>query len=198
MEAPRKSGPRMESPLGSRRIRWACGLLAVVARLFIAVWPPAEVRAQLETLRSRDRLGVRFVRSENWHVTLSFLGEADPDAAIAALDDVTLPSARARLGPAVDVLSGRALVIPVSGLDALAAAVAAGAAELGAPPTRRRFRGHLTIARVKSHARMPAVLGALVNTEFAVDEVALVQSRLEPDGARYETLHAWPTARPLV
>jgi 2'-5' RNA ligase len=34
-----------------------------------------------------------------------------------------------------------------------------------------------------------------VHAEFDVEEVALVQSRLEPDGARYTTIGAWPTVR---
>ena len=39
---------------------------------------------------------------------------------------------------------------------------------------------------------MPHALGMLVEAGFDVDEVALVQSRLDPQGARYETLQAWP------
>jgi 2'-5' RNA ligase len=45
---------------------------------------------------------------------------------------------------------------------------------------------------VKSHVAMPRALGSLVSAEFDVDEIALVQSRLEPTGARYETLETWP------
>ena len=41
---------------------------------------------------------------------------------------------------------------------------------------------------------MPRVLGELVSAEFAVTEVALVESRLHPQGARYETLATWPVA----
>jgi 2'-5' RNA ligase len=39
---------------------------------------------------------------------------------------------------------------------------------------------------------MPPALGAFVSADFDVDEIALVQSRLEPQGARYETVHTWP------
>ena len=39
---------------------------------------------------------------------------------------------------------------------------------------------------------MPHALGMLVEAAFDVDEVTLVQSRLDPQGARYETLQAWP------
>jgi 2'-5' RNA ligase len=39
---------------------------------------------------------------------------------------------------------------------------------------------------------MPHVLGALVSAEFDVEEIALVRSRLDPHGARYETIESWP------
>jgi RNA 2',3'-cyclic 3'-phosphodiesterase len=162
-----------------------------MARLFVAVWPPDHVREELAALRRKDQRGVRFLPPENWHVTLRFLGEADPGAVADALDGAALPPAHARLGPGVDVLAERALVVPVSGVDELAAAVVAATGRIGDPP-RKRFVGHLTIARLKRHARMPSALGAMVEASFDVEEIALVQSRLHPSGARYETLATWP------
>lgn len=161
------------------------------ARLFLAVWPPDDVAADLTALPRKDQRGVRFVRPESWHITLRFLGDADPDQVRGALDGATFPPARARLGPAVDVIGERSVVVPVHGLDELARVVGDRTARLGEPP-RKRFVGHLTLARVKPHAAMPRVLGAMVTGEFDVDEVALVQSRLDPDGARYETIDSWP------
>jgi RNA 2',3'-cyclic 3'-phosphodiesterase len=163
-----------------------------MARLFIAVWPPDEVAEALRALPRKDQRGVRFVPPDNWHVTLRFLGEADPQEVLDAMDGVTFAPTRARLGPAVDVISQRALVVPVAGLDAIAVAVTERTRDIGKPP-RKRFVGHLTLARLKPHARMPHALGALVSAAFDLDAVALVQSRLDPHGARYETLHTWPT-----
>lgn len=147
--------------------------------------------AELTSLHRKDQRGVRFVRPESWHVTLRFLGEADPDEVTDALDRATLSPARARLGPAVDIVSERALVIPVQGLESLARTVEEHTAQIGKPPGKR-FVGHLTVARVKSHVPMPRALGSLVSAEFDVDEIALVQSRLDPGGARYETIETWP------
>ena len=90
------------------------------------------------------------------------------------------------------MLAERALVVPVDGVDALAAAVTKATRQIGEPPSKR-FVGHLTLARIKRHAHAPRALGALVAADFDVDEIALVQSRLHPDGARYETLRTWPT-----
>lgn len=161
-----------------------------MTRLFIAVWPPDEVVEELRALPRKDQRGVRFVEPERWHVTLRFLGEADPMQLSAALDGCVLAPATARLGPGVDVLGERSLVIPVGGLDELAADVRNLTAHLG-EPARQRFTGHLTLARLKHYASMPRALGMSLSAEFDVVEVALVESRLHADGARYETVDAW-------
>jgi 2'-5' RNA ligase len=160
-------------------------------RLFIAVWPPDDVAAELTALPRKDQRGVRFVRPENWHITLRFLGDAQVDDVVEALDGVSLAAARAQLGPVVDVLAERVLVVPVGGLDELARIVTRRTRNLGQPPPKR-FAAHLTLARVKRRARMPHALGVPFSAAFAVEEVALVQSRLDPDGARYETIATWP------
>jgi RNA 2',3'-cyclic 3'-phosphodiesterase len=164
-----------------------------MARLFVAVWPPDEVVEHIRSLRRKDQRGIRFVPPENWHMTVRFLGEAAESEVVAALDEIdrsTTPPPLARLGPGVDVLNGRAVVIPVAGLDELARSVERATKHLGEPP-RKRFVGHLTLARWARGARMPEVLGAPFADEFTVSEIALVLSRLEPTGARYETVATW-------
>ena len=165
-------------------------MVRVVPRLFIAVWPTDEVVEELTTLHRKDQQGVRFVRPQNWHITLRFLGEASPHDVADALTGVALPACRARLGPAVDVMNERALVVPVAGVDELARMVRERTTKIG-EPAPRRFIGHLSVARVKPHVPMPRALGQLIGTTFDVQEIALVQSRLDPDGARYETIDTW-------
>ena len=160
-------------------------------RLFVAIWPPDEVVGQLRTLPRKDRRGVRFVPDTNWHVTLRFLGRADPDEVLAALADVRLPRATVRLGPGVDVVGDRSLVVPVDGVDELAAVVRDATAHLGEPP-RRRFAGHLTLARLKPGAEMPPAMGAHLAAEWEADEIHLAQSRLLPEGAHYTSLATLP------
>jgi 2'-5' RNA ligase len=164
-----------------------------MARLFIAVWPPEDVAADLMSLRRKDQRGARFVRPENWHITLRFLGDADPGAVVDSMRGVELPAATAQLGPAVDVLEERVLVVPVRGVDDLARTVRRRTRLIGQPPPKR-FVGHLTLARVKPRTPMPAALGAMFSADFHVHEIALVQSRLHPDGARYETIETWATS----
>ena len=162
-----------------------------MTRLFIAVWPPEAVAEELMSLHRKDQQGVRFVHPDNWHITLRFMGEARVDDVCDALAREVLPACRARLGPAVDVMHERALVVPVSGVDDLAQVVRDATAHIG-EPAPKRFVGHLTLARVKANVPMPRALGAMMSAEFEVQEIALVRSRLEPDGARYETIDTWP------
>jgi RNA 2',3'-cyclic 3'-phosphodiesterase len=165
-----------------------------MARLFVAVWVPQDVADGLTSLHRKDQRGVRFVEPENWHITLRFLGETHPGDAIDALNAVRLQPATAVLGPAVDVLDERVLVVPVGGLDDLATEVARCTRGIGSEPAKKRFVGHITLARVKSQVPMPRTLGSLCSDSFDVPEIALVQSRLGPHGARYETIETWPIA----
>ncbi len=163
-----------------------------MARLFVAVWPPQEVADALARLPRPQRSGVRWTSPEQWHVTLRFLGEADPDAAAAALAAVataaTVAGAPAELvlGPAAARLGRQALVLPAAGVESLADAVAAATATIGRPPEPRRFRGHLTLARLRPGSSPGDQLH--LEARWPVHSVALVQSHLRPTGATYETM----------
>ncbi len=164
-----------------------------MTRLFVAVWPPERVLEQLHDLeRPRDQ-GVKWVKPENLHITLRFLGDADVDEVTDALDQVSLPRAIAQLGPSIDVLAERSLVVPVAGVDEVADVVRAATRGIGTERERRRFLGHLTLARLARRARPSRSAGRLLEAEFEVDEIALVASTLTAEGAVYETLTCWPT-----
>jgi 2'-5' RNA ligase len=163
-----------------------------MTRLFVALWPPPDVQDALADLeRPRDQ-GVRWVPVENLHVTLRFLGDADVDEVSDVLDRTRLPAAWAGVGPAVDVLAERALVLPVGGVDDLAEIVRRATRSLGTEPDRRRFVGHLTVARLARRARPSRSAGMRFSAGFDVDEVALVASQLTARGPIYDTVATWP------
>ena len=141
-------------------------------RLFVAAWPSVEVADALAGLPRPEAPGLRWTRPDQWHVTLRFLGEADPDEATAALDELA---------------AARVVVAAVAGLDDLAASVVAATAGVGEPPEERAFTGHLTLARSKGPVP-PGAVGTPVAGSFPVDEVCLVRSRTLTEGAAYETL----------
>ncbi len=143
-----------------------------------------------------DEPSVRWTTAEQWHVTLSFLGEVaegDVPAVVEALSVVSRaqPSVRAVVGPLTSRLGQHALVAPVAGLDDLAQAVTQAKRDLGQPVEPRPFHGHLTLARGRGRRAVPLSLpGQPVSASWDVEEVALVRSRIDGKGARYETLEA--------
>lgn len=158
-----------------------------MARLFVAVWPPPAVVAQLDALPRPDEPGVRWVAPTQWHLTLRFLGEADPDVADSALSNLRLPATEVTLGPAISRLGRSVVVVPAAGLDQLAAVVHEATATIGRPPDPRPFAGHLTLARLR-HRAACGVAGAPFRASFRVTEVALVESRRVDHDIRYRTL----------
>ena len=79
----------------------------------------------------------------------------------------------------------------MEGLSALAGAVVDVTADVGKPPPRRQFHGHVTIARLRGGARCDLV-GTSISCGFDVAEVVLVRSNLHPAGARYDVVRRWP------
>jgi RNA 2',3'-cyclic 3'-phosphodiesterase len=162
------------------------------SRLFVAVWPPPAFAAQLASLPRPEQRGVRWTPPEHWHVTLRFLGEADPEEVGTRLDDAALVSATATLGPVVQRLGRGLVVVPVTGLDQLAGAVADVTSDIGQPIGDRGFRGHVTLARFRPSVHCP-LAGTPVYAVGTIEEIVLAQSRLSPAGATYERVRRWRT-----
>ncbi len=100
-------------------------------RLFVAIWPPAEVRDRLGTLARPAAPGLRWTTADQWHVTVAFLGDVadhEQSGAARALARAVEPLSsrpRAVAGPATSVLGPGILCVPVAGLDELARTVRA-------------------------------------------------------------------------
>ncbi|MPZ62874.1 MAG: RNA 2',3'-cyclic phosphodiesterase [Propionibacteriales bacterium] len=167
-----------------------------MARLFVAVDPPAEVRADL---RRRVAIlepmmdGWRWVPEEQWHLTLAFLGEVD-DLRSGRLES-RLERVASRHEPLELSANGfgafqrpaRAHVFwcGVDGdrepLRRLAWSVAAAARKAGIEVEGRAYRPHLTLGRRRTPADLREVLtaeGAYAGPSFQVTEFVLVESHL--------------------
>jgi RNA 2',3'-cyclic 3'-phosphodiesterase len=163
-------------------------------RLFVAVWPPADVLDTVAALERPAVSGLRWTSSHQWHVTLRFLGQTELEPVVAALAGVHAAPATAWLGPVVGRFGHRVLHLPVVGLDDVAEAVVTATAGVGRQPEDRPFAGHLTLARVAKGARVDLrpLAGAAVEGSWQVKEVCLVESRLSATGAHYEVVARFP------
>ena len=182
---------------------------ALKIRTFIAVrLPPAVLQALGEVseqvAREWPEKSVRWVRPENMHLTLRFLGDTEGEkvpALGAGLDEVAGEVAPFELqldGMGCFPNARRPRVVWVGLQDSeerlvqLQKVVERLVRQLGWKREEgRRFRPHLTLGRVRERQRPPAGEWIQVppSLSFRVGEVELIESRLKPSGAEYTTLH---------
>jgi 2'-5' RNA ligase len=180
-------------------------------RLFVALELPAEVHAGLAALIRELRAlapQVKWVRAENLHLTLKFIGEAES----AKLDGIRAALAEVRSSHAVAMLVQGLGFFPddhrprvlwagtraPDHLAQLAMATDAVLASLGFPREQRPFAPHLTLARLKGMS-LPEPLRNAIRRDAArtfgawqATEFHLIESRLKPAGAEYTTVQSFP------
>jgi 2'-5' RNA ligase len=191
---------------------------AATARLFVAVDPPAEVRAQLlawartaiARVHKEGRRGaaeMRLLEPEALHVTLCFLG-GRPVEEIESIGAV-LAGCAERVGELslgaplwLPPRRPRALAVEVHDVDGGLAHLQGALREAlaratGWEPERRRFRAHITLARtrgrsgaLRSSQAGQLLLPATPPLSFTPASVVLYRSWLSPAGASYEALAA--------
>jgi 2'-5' RNA ligase len=158
-------------------------------RLFVAIRPPPEVVDALAALPRPEAKPVRWTSPDQWHVTLRFFGNVDDAAPITsaltgALRDVApLP---VTIGPRAGLLGRQVVYVPVTGLTDIASTLVEATKAFGDPPSTRRFRGHLTLARMKGGFVDLASLA--LEGSWTVRDIELIRSHLGRGGARYETV----------
>jgi 2'-5' RNA ligase len=122
-------------------------------------------------------------------VTLRFFGNVDdpgPIGTALAAGLRGIAPVHVTIGPRAGVLGHQIVYLPVTGLSDVAASVVAATRGFGEPPPKRRFRGHLTLARTKGGIVDSASLA--LERSWTVHDVELIRSHLGRGGARYETL----------
>jgi len=188
-------------------------------RLFVALEIPAAVRENLATLigelraadASSPKNKVRWVRPENLHVTLKFIGHVEADM----LDAIRAALVEVRSEQPVELRFRRLGFFPSdkrprvfwAGIDAspnlapLPAEIDMRMEKLGVPRETREFAPHLTLARfdppgISEKLRAAArenytrEFGALRTSEFH-----LIESKTRPSGAQYSRLSSFQFAK---
>lgn len=174
----------------------------MTAALFVAIVPPPQAIATLETAVDRlreDTPELGWVAPRRWHVTLCFLGAHEPN------DELRSRLARVASRheePAIHVAGAgrfgdRVLFAEVAAdLKALAEGVTRAAQRSGYEVADRPFRAHLTLARGRrARVDLRPLVAALAEVHGPVwtsNELRLMRSA-QPD---YETLGSWPLGSP--
>lgn len=166
-------------------------------RLFFALWPPAQTARALGEWAAEvaKRSGGKVTAVDNIHLTLAFLGDADPDGATAAARKVNAPRHRLPIDAAQYVKRnemvwvGPATVPPA--LGALVADLQHVLRDAGFDLEERPFRAHVTLVR---KAARPPSIPQLPQVPWPVDEFLLMRSRTSSKGSTYEPLERFTLA----
>ena len=174
-------------------------------RSFIAVKISTEQRNKIaDLIREFRRLEtrVKWVRPENMHVTLKFLGEVDekilPDLydslEKSLTNDQVFDFNLKALGCFPNVRRPRVIWVGIDrgaqNLKTLAAKVDSAMAEFGFERDKRGFSPHLTVGRVKDPQGVELVTGQFEKIQFEtepclINEVVFFQSILKREGPTY-------------
>lgn len=183
-------------------------MVGSVARVFVAVPLPAEVRLALDEKLGRHMIPGQVAPPENWHLTLRFLGDVDEvtyQRIVAELDSADLGQ-RFRVG-----LGGlgafpnpkRATVLwvgvahGVDELSELALTTEEAAQTVGLPPEERPFRPHLSLSRIRPPVDVSRLIGSFGDTGIGwrCETMVVYRSHLGSGGARYEPLEIFNLRR---
>lgn len=183
-------------------------------RVFLAVELPGELRdvlaARIRVLQERIQGRVSWVRPENLHITLRFLGETGKDqeaALIGAVEGIcnSAEPCSLRLAGLTAVPHLRKAKLlwcgSAGGFDALAALQArceSASRALGFDPEKKSWKPHVTLARFRQPPDAE-VLAKILDTHrdfeagaFTVGAVSLFRSELKPHGAIYTRIRCFP------
>src|SRR5262245_17838196 len=174
-------------------------------RSFAAVLLPEALRVRMDEAAAPLRAqasGVSWVRMENFHVTLRFLGSVD-EATLGRVREALVEAAAGvapfpvTVGGFGGVPSARAprviwvgLTAGAEPLMALHARLEAALARRGIPPEDRGFHPHVTLGRAREPRGAPGIGALLAGAggplgESRVEAIHLMRSDLHPAGARH-------------
>lgn len=166
-------------------------------RIFFALWPPESVRLQLsEQTRPYLPLHTRAVKAANLHMTLAFIGAVD----VITLGIYEQVASSLHASPFKITLDKSGCFVHAqvlwlgcsrvnSALSSLVSSLNKSLVVGGYHASDKPFIPHVTLAR---RYKSPQAVDIPVSIDWWVQDFALVESRLSPDGVRYKVLQTWP------
>ncbi|MBT8338580.1 MAG: RNA 2',3'-cyclic phosphodiesterase [Desulfatitalea sp.] len=195
-------------PVGGRTPRRS-GFMEIPTRTFIAFALPGRVirlAADLQARMKCRRVTMRWVRPENIHLTLKFLGDIRREQMDGVVSAMQAAARGVRpfdldvqgMGVFPSIKRPRVLWMGLGGqierLHDLHARLDDHLASAGHQRERRPYRGHLTLARIKAGVDPGRLLdvieqeGGFSAEPFQAVELVLFKSDLRPQGAVYTSL----------
>jgi 2'-5' RNA ligase len=178
-------------------------------RTFIAIEIPGAVISKIRELQEGIRtygLKIRWVRAENIHLTIKFLGDVE-EVKINEISETVSKTVEGfapiliqakGVGAFPGVKRPRVLWVGLSGqletLVRLQRTLDENLSVLGLPIEKRPFKGHLTMGRIKDKIDVRKFADALMafrgfeSETFAAGRIILYKSELKPSGAVYTRL----------
>ncbi|KPJ74444.1 hypothetical protein AMJ52_00610 [candidate division TA06 bacterium DG_78] len=176
-------------------------------RTFIAIEVPEKIRKEIDDVVTDEKkrgLPIKWVKCENLHITLKFLGEIDEykkKEILPALQKLTnevtpfhislesigcFPTPKNPRVVWVGVIQGK------EKLCSIAQNVETALAGCGFKE-EKRFHPHLTIGRIKKFCNVDEILERqITSASFLVNSIVLFKSTLKPEGSIYEVLQKFP------
>lgn len=185
-------------------------MTSAIKRVFLAVNLPLSVKKviedEVEKIKEKIPESVRFIPSENWHITVSFLGNQS-DENIAKISDIAKKIAanfapiEARLekivyGPSNANAKMIWLITDYetsSRLEIIKQMIENRLIEEGINLRleHRKFNGHITLARFDKNlgvSELPLNLEDELELDFLARSLDFMESDMRPNGAEYSTL----------
>lgn len=178
-------------------------------RAFIAIEVPDFIQKEIAFIQDRLRraaASVKWVKPENIHLTLKFLGNIEPgwvDRILREMDHIAGDTERFTLyikgiGCFPNMRNPRVIWVGVEDVEKRAASLQlrldSSLESLGFPREERAFTPHLTIGRFKSPSGRKEILDEVHKLgipslgSLEAEEMILFQSELNPQGAIYTPL----------
>jgi 2'-5' RNA ligase len=183
-------------------------------RSFLAFELPSEIRGQIEKISrelEQSSLPVRWVKTQNIHLTMIFLGSVSEDT----IDDIKEKcGAVAERFSAIKIRLNGIGVFPnwrrprvfwigldgeIESLSNLRNELQVELKALGFKPEKRPFRPHLTLGRFKSSLERDEELKWILDRFHDINsnlnylnQLILFKSDLKPSGPVYTKMAAWP------
>jgi len=177
-------------------------------RLFIAISLNSQLQQKLTELQEkfRARKGIRWVKLQNIHLTLNFLGEVD-EQKIPLIKKAMQKATRGvspfslsfdGLGTFPNLKAPRVIWLGLKSekeVVSLQQRLEKELSRIGFSPEKRKFQPHLTLGRVKFLEnkkefvkRMQELEQASLSSKLRVDKIELIESKLTPQGPIYSSL----------